>query len=328
MKDVFAGLLKFNKKGMVKMLHSKKLLSSILALSILASTALTSSVFAATNSKFKSDTNSDFSVVKGNIYTFKLTPANAKDVIILSTGNAAALQVVSNEKRANGSYYATVKAIGDIGSSTGVYASVKGDKAGTQLCVVKIAAANQTPVQNSSSVDSSVDPNKSEEGKFGIIEADDRRLGTDVGVLGPIKSSYKNRSLEEHLVALQKNIRTCSIINGGLAMTGSGSNASIRIIGNNNGGYGLRIYGWRSSKSSGNAGILNGALSAMVYFANSKDAGMSLWAWVDDTYVNGSANTADYGFKDASSNSIRYKGSGRLITIDVSDSYMDLIFTD
>lgn len=303
------------------MLHSKKLLSSILALSIIASTALTSTAFAATNAKFKSDTNSNFSVVKGNIYTFKLTPANPKEVINFSTGNAKALQVVSNEKRANGSYYATVKAIGDIGSSTGVYASVKGDKVGTQLCVIKIASADQ------------IDPSKpTKTGPFGIVIADDERAWTDVGVYNPSSVSYSKGSMDDHLSNLRRRIKTCKIINGGFSKTGSGSDAYVRVISDDNGHFGLRIDGWRSSKSKGDPGILNGVLSAMVYFSGSQDAGISLWAWVDDTYTKGSVDSSDYGFKDMSSTDdgwqMKYKGSGKTINVEVSNGAIELLFID
>lgn len=125
----------------------KKCLSFVLALSLLAGVFLGTTPASAATAAFRSDTTGNFNLMQGKTYTFKLTPSDPKSVISFSSGNSKELQVVSNVKKGN-AYYATIKAVGKVGSETGVYAAIKGQKMVRQ-CVVKITASAAAPKPSS-----------------------------------------------------------------------------------------------------------------------------------------------------------------------------------
>ncbi|CAB1244178.1 exported protein of unknown function [Ruminococcaceae bacterium BL-6] len=310
----------------------KKIVSFALSAALLSSVAITGAS-AAGAAYVKSDTTTNLTMQQGAVYQFKLTPVNTKQAVLIS-GNGKSIQVLSSKKTGN-DYFVTIKAIGANGQSTGIYIGPTQKTAKRQLIVTIGASQNSlsgalpTTVSSISSVPSSPKPSTpTKVGSYGIIEAKDSRVHTEVGVLFPLQTTYNSASTyTEHRDNINLNLVGCDIIGSGFVKSGDGSNAFVRFI-PKNGKLALEISAWRKSKDdNSDAAILNGALSAMVYLARSKPAGEALWAWHDAFSINGGhVDTKSYGFIDNPDGTITYKGTSNKIKIEFNPSDITFLF--
>ena len=304
-----------------------KLLSVVLALSIISSTAFVTTASAAGSPSIKSDTTMNFNIEKGATYTFKLTPINTSARPIVTTANQSMVQVVSSTKSGN-DYFVKIKAVGSVGDCVGIYTKLDltGQKAARQL-IVTITDYSVTN-QSVSSL-----PADEKMGLYGIIEGNHAISFTKVGVLQPIRTTYSSdRTLDEHINAILDNETSCDIMDGGFSKGSTGAGAAERVIQDyHTGKFGLSISAWRKSKSDNtNAGILNGVLSAMVYFSG-HDSGEALFAWIDAANTGNSADSSNFGFKDVSFGSsggtIQYK-DGTKIDLIYEGSTTKILFNE
>jgi len=323
-----------------------KFLSFVLAISTIATTCISGTAYATTASPYiKSDTTMNFTIKQGATYVFKLTPINTTAKPTITTANSKVIQVVSSVKRGK-DYFVKIKAVGAVGSCIGIYSKLNlaGQKPVRQLVVTiasqnapgKPASSNSTTPTSKPATSTPSKPTSSTDtrtrGLYGIVETDDGSNITEVGVLEPISHPYNaSYSFDQHSNAINKNMSACDLINGGFAKSGSGSGAFARFI-EEDGKFGLRISGWRKSKSDNDlAGIYNGVLSAMVYLGG-KDCGESLWAWFDAWSTSGgNVSTDNYGFKDdpgatASSGIVTFKSTGKKITMKYDSGTWTLLF--
>jgi hypothetical protein len=187
-----------------------------------------------------------------------------------------------------------------------------------------------TPSSSTKPASSTTSPSKT--GAYGIVETSDSRNRTEAGVLEPIRVSYNpSLSFSQHALAIGQNMSACDLINYGFVKSGGGSNAYIRFV-QEDGKFGLRINAWRKSKSDNDsAGILNGALSAMVYLSNNKSCGEALWSWVDTFNINnGHVDTSSYGFVDDAGGTANEwtatYSNGTKVTFKLDNSGMTLLF--
>ena len=114
----------------------KKTISAILILGMLLS--ITTSAFAASqvSANFKSDTGAHLTMAPNKTYQFKIT-SNKKPAF--SIGNNSIIKIVS-DKSSSHTYYFTIRAIGKLGQSAGVY--VNGTR--VTVCIIE-KNASQIP---------------------------------------------------------------------------------------------------------------------------------------------------------------------------------------
>lgn len=118
------------------MKNLKKILSTFTALSMIVSAFAVSNVSAAAT--IKSDTTQPFSVQMGNAYTFKITANGTAKRPTVTVANGSALKVTF--KSVSGwNYFYTVTAVGQAGSTSGVYMALPGQNP-IRCCIVTVAA--------------------------------------------------------------------------------------------------------------------------------------------------------------------------------------------
>ncbi len=85
-----------------------------------------------------------------------------------------------------------------------------------------------------------------------------------------------------------------------------------KIVEGPDGRPGVTVFQWRKStdSNSGTNSWLNMVMEAFCYFTKDKNVAYALWSWIDAENVNGSASSADFGFKDVSTSD-----SGGVITM-------------
>lgn len=119
------------------MKKTQKWLSAMLVLTMITSIFSGATAAAATTPYIKSDTSASMSVQKDGTYTFKMTlVGTAKEKPSFTVGNGAILKL-SLVKQTGNDYYVKIVGSGQVGSSTGVYSTIKGQSPKLQA-VVKI----------------------------------------------------------------------------------------------------------------------------------------------------------------------------------------------
>ena len=121
----------------------KKLLSILLAFVLFASSIPAASVFAASLPTLRSDTAKTLSMEQGKNYTFKFTASGTASASFTS-GNSSVVAIRSC-KKSGSSYFVTVSASGSKTGTTGVYGTLKGQKAVLQ-CSVTVKKGAPAPV--------------------------------------------------------------------------------------------------------------------------------------------------------------------------------------
>lgn len=237
----------------------KKIFALMLSL-IMIVTFVPIAVSARTNTAV-CDTKGTFTMTPNFVYQIKVT-SNGKPNFTIGNTNVIKLISVTHS---NNNYFYKIQMVGKLDEGSGIYVNSE------KVCVINIG--------------------------IGITETDDGRIYSEAGVLAPIRRAYDpSRNFEEHAKAINYNLTSCDLINNAITGEGNSTHAYVHFI-QKDGLYGLQITGWRSKKSDNTqAATLNGALTAMVYLADSKKAGEAIWAWVDDLQTTSKSNITDYGF--------------------------------
>lgn len=123
------------------MKKGKKVLSAILGLSVAVGMFPAVGVSAA--GSLKSDTTAPFSVAMGKNYTFKITAAGTTKKPVVTVANGRALKVFLKGQSGN-NYYYTVTAVGQAGSTSGVYMALPG-QAAIRCCIVTVGTPSSGP---------------------------------------------------------------------------------------------------------------------------------------------------------------------------------------
>jgi hypothetical protein len=110
----------------------RKIFSAFTFAIMLVFTICPMQAFATTNG-FVSDTTNDFSVSKGNNYTFKIT-TDSNDLTFTS-GNSNVIRVINEKTNGNDKFF-TINAAGSVGECAGIYVSVNGVE--SKLCNVTV----------------------------------------------------------------------------------------------------------------------------------------------------------------------------------------------
>ena len=131
------------------MKNGRKILSAVLGMSVVAAMFSSTGAFAASGS-LKSDTTEPFSVGVGKTYTFKITSNGTSKKPVVTVANGSALKTVFKGQNGN-NYYYTVIAIGQDGSTSGVYMALPG-QAAIRCCIVTVgtpaSTTQPTPASN------------------------------------------------------------------------------------------------------------------------------------------------------------------------------------
>lgn len=111
-------------------------------------------------------------------------------------------------------------------------------------------------------------------------------------------------------------------MHGGIAENDNQKGAVAQIVQDEDGRFGLEIFGWRHSydETAKAFPILNVVFEAMHYFVGDWDIAYDLWRFVDDCNCTGYANTVDYGFTDVEQTELGWiiARDGVLIEMDTS----------
>lgn len=280
--------------------------------------------------KYPTWTTSDSKIAKVNQDGRIISVAPGKAVIKASIGSVSASVNVTVQANSVSSSVSSGSAsstyVHKVQSNSSATKTTTSSKSRTTSSKPKTSTK---PTSSSKTTPSSPKPSTpTKVGSYGIIEAKDSRVLTEVGVLYPLQTTYNSASTyAEHRDNIDLNLAGCEIIDDGFVKSGDGSGAFVRFI-EKNGKFGLEISAWRKSKDdNSDAGILNGALSAMVYLARSKPAGEALWAWHDAFSINGGhVDTKNYGFIDNPDGTITYKGTSNKIKIEFNPSDITFLF--
>lgn len=127
------------------MKKKKRILSAILGI-VIAASMFPLGASAAASGSLKSDTTAPFNVGMGKNYTFKITASGTSQKPVVTVANGSALKVFFKGQQGN-NYFYTVTAIGQEGSTSGVYMALPGQSA-IRCCIVTVGTpTNQQPSQ-------------------------------------------------------------------------------------------------------------------------------------------------------------------------------------
>ena len=131
------------KKEVITVKTKRRILSAILGLSIAASMFPLGA--SAASGSLKSDTTAPFSVGVGKNYTFKITANGTSQKPVVTVANGKALKVLFKGQQGN-NYFYMVTAIGQEGSTSGVYMALPGQSP-IRCCIVTVGmqSSQQTP---------------------------------------------------------------------------------------------------------------------------------------------------------------------------------------